>query len=366
MKVSILTCFESNEERVSFVVEACKSREYDISVITTDFSHIKKKKRNKIPRKYAVIETKPYSKNLSIERMISHYRFARDAFELAEKQAPDLLWLMAPANSLILQANKYKKRHPNTKIIIDIIDMWPESLPIKVSRDIPPLCLWRNIRKKNINCADLLVTECDFYKDILAKEYRKDIHTIRWCRDSNSGKSKPILDDDKLSLVYIGSINNIISTQILSQVINNADTPVVLHVIGEGESRYNFINVVSRYCEVIYHGPIRDEKRKAEIFDICHAGINIYRNNLYIGLTVKCIDYFEHGLPIINNIKGDTWSMVEKYNVGINIDENTKIDSNKIISMRKNNENIYSFYSENFTREVFIEKCLKAIDEVLQ
>ena len=33
----------------------------------------------------------------------------------------------------------------------------------------------------------------------------------------------------------------------------------------------------------------------------CHAGINIYREGLYIGLTVKCIDYFEHGMPIVND-----------------------------------------------------------------
>jgi hypothetical protein len=366
MQVIILTCFESNEERVSFVVKACKLRKYDVSVISTDFSHIKKQKRTNIPESYQVIETKPYSRNLSIGRMISHYKFSKDAFKLIEKEDPDLIWLMAPANSLIKQANKYKKKHPNVKLIIDIIDMWPESLPIKLNRNIPPLSIWRSIRSKYINCADALVSECDFYQDILSKEYNGKIQTIRWCRDSKVKENDLKIGDDKLSLVYIGSINNIISVEILSNVISNIDMPVVLHVIGEGENRYNFVNVLSRNCEVIYHGAIRDEKQKAKIFDMCHAGVNIYKDNLYIGLTVKCIDYFEHGLPIINNIKGDTYSMVEKYNFGINVDENTKVDGNKLIKMRKNNKYIYDFYNNNFTKEVFIDKCLDVIDEVIK
>ena len=365
MKVTIITCFESNEERVSFVYHACKKRKYDVSVITTDFSHIKKQKRENIPSIFTAIKTKPYNKNLSLDRMKSHAKFAIDAFELVEKQKPDLIWLMAPANSLIKQANIYKKKYPNTKLIIDIIDMWPESLPIGLNRNIPPLSIWRSIRKRNINCADALVTECDFYQDILSNEYHGNIHTIRWCRDSDASVLKKKLPKDKLSLVYLGSINNIIGTQLVTQVIENTDMPVVLHIVGEGESRYNFVNVASRFCEVIYHGPIRDKKKKAEIFSQCHAGINVYKNNLYIGLTVKCIDYFENGLPIINNIKGDTWSMVDKYGVGINIDKNTKIDSKKLVSLRNKNNFIYDFYNNNFTKAVFDKKCLEVIDEVM-
>lgn len=31
------------------------------------------------------------------------------------------------------------------------------------------------------------------------------------------------------------------------------------------------------------------------------------------------MDYFEYGLPIINNIHGDTWSVIEREDLGINI-----------------------------------------------
>ena len=194
MKVVIATCFESNEERVSFVLEACKKRKYNTKVITTDFSHIKKQKRTNIPKDYIAIETKPYNKNLSIKRMKSHAEFAKDAFKLIEQETPDLIWLMAPANSLIKQAKKYKKKYPATKLVVDIIDMWPESLPLGISSSIFPLSIWRNIRRNNINCADALVAECDFYHEILSKEYDKAVKLMSEFSISNilTDKSKPV------------------------------------------------------------------------------------------------------------------------------------------------------------------------------
>lgn len=366
MKVVIATCFESNEERVSFVLEACKKRKYNAKVITTGFSHIKKQKRTNIPKDYLVVETKPYNKNLSIKRMKSHSKFAKDTFKLIEQETPDLIWLMAPANSLIKEAKKYKKKYPATKLIIDIIDMWPESLPLGISSSIFPLNIWRNVRRNSIDCADTLVTECDFYHEILNEEYEKNITTIHWARESKVVETKTSLPKDRLSLCYIGSINNIIGTTLVSEIIDKCDMPIVLHVIGEGENRYNFVNLNSRVCEVIYHGAIRDEEEKNRIFNKCHAGLNIYKNDLYIGLTVKSIDYFEHGLPVINNIKGDTWSMIEKYNVGINIKDDEVLHGEDIIKMRKNNKNVYKLFNDNFTKEVFIEKCYKVIDGVIK
>ena len=156
MKVSIVTCYESNEELVSFVFEACKKRGYEVNAITSDYSHIRKEKRNNVPADFIAIDAKPYRKNLSVERMISHKQFAKDAFKLIEEQNPDLIWCVAPANSLIKEANEYKKKHPDVKIIVHIIDMWPESLPVKYDKNLLPFRLWRNIRKNNINCADAL------------------------------------------------------------------------------------------------------------------------------------------------------------------------------------------------------------------
>lgn len=366
MKALIATCFESNEERASFVYDACIKKGLDAVLLTSDFSHMRKTKRESIPEHFNALHARPYHKNLSVKRMHSHYRFAKDLFVRIEEEDPDLIWLMAPANSLIKEAETYKKKHPEKKLIIDIIDMWPESLPMDISKDVFPLNLWRNIRRKHIGCADLLVSECDLYQNILSKEYKGRIKTIRWARKGKSIETPCKADDDPFVLVYIGSINNIIDTERIAKLISSINKPVVLHVIGEGENTSSFIKQLGEVCEVIYHGPIRDEEKKKAIFELCHSGINIYKEGLYIGLTVKCIDYFQHGLPIINNIKGDTSDLVERYQAGINVDENNSIDEEKLIQMRKNNQNIYALFDENLSYAVFEKECMDLIEEVMQ
>ena len=250
MKVDIVTCYESNEERMSFVYDACLNRGYDVEAITSDFSHIRKEKRNNIPAGYTAISTMPYRKNLSLKRMLSHRRFAKDAFSHLNEKKPDMIWLMAPANSLIMEAMKYKEKNPETKIIIDIIDMWPESLPLGIDSSVFPLNIWRNIRKDNLVCADAVVTECDLYQDILKNEYRGKMTTIHWGRDMKAEKNQSVLSDDLLVLCYIGSINNIIDTERISAMIAGIQMPVKLHVIGEGENKDIFLSELKKVCDV--------------------------------------------------------------------------------------------------------------------
>ncbi|MDO4197471.1 MAG: hypothetical protein Q4D13_00610 [Erysipelotrichaceae bacterium] len=364
MNAFVVTCFESNEERVGYIKKILEKQGYKTDIITSDFSHIRKEERNNVPEGYIAIDTKPYKKNLSIARLASHDKFAKEAFEVLKKEKPDFIWLMAPANSLIKEANKYKNNNPDTKLVIDIIDMWPESLPVSVDKNMFPLNLWKNIRKDNIRCADILVGECALYNEILSKEYGKDIRVLRWAKEDKAMESVCEADDDILSLIYLGSINNIIDIEGIKKMIRDIDYSVKLNIIGEGEKTDEFINSLKEVCEVEYHGVIRDEERKAPILKKCHAGINFYKEGLYIGLTVKCIDYFLHGLPILNNIKGDTWKMVEEDGVGFNIEKGTVIDAKKLIELRKDNKKFTDFYNEHFTYEIFEKECVSIIEEL--
>ena len=49
------------------------------------------------------------------------------------------------------------------------------------------------------------------------------------------------------------------------------------------------------------------------------------KSTVEVGLTMKSVSYFQLGLPIINNIKGDTWNLIKEYDAGINIVENQNI-----------------------------------------
>ena len=363
MKASVITCFESNGLRQAFLYELLQSKGYEVSAYTSNFSHVNKSYRNNIPEDYIAIDTLPYRKNLSFSRIRSHRKFAKDVFESIGDDI-DLIWLMVPANSLLEYGKEYKSKHPDVRLVVDMIDMWPESLPVSFDKNKFPFNIWRNIRSNNIDCADYLVCECNMYKDILNREYDGDIHTLYWASDLSGVKRNNKADNNKLSLCYIGSINNIIDTEKIVKIIESIDTDVDLHIIGDGENRNYFVDRLSKVCNVNYHGKIYDEDRKEEIMSRCHAGINIYKDGLYIGLTSKCIDYFRYGLPIINNIKGDTYEFVEQYGIGINVNDRLSLDADRLMQLRDNNNNIYKLYDNYFSKTAFMLRASEIIDGI--
>lgn len=365
MPAYIVTCFESNQERCELVKQAFQSKGYQARIVTSDFSHINKAARKNIPGDCLIVNTMAYKRNLSISRMISHYRFAKDAFKLLEKQEADLIWLMAPANSLIKQAYYYKKKRPQAKIIIDMIDMWPESLPININKNIFPLNIWKNIRSKYLRTCDYLVRECDLYNEQLSIEYNGKSSTLYWAKEENFNEQKD-LPADSFNLIYIGSINNIIDIDRMKEIIKSCKERCLVHIIGDGENKEKMVAELSQVSEVIYHGSIYDKQAKQAIFNKCHAGLNIYKEGLYIGLTVKCLDYFANGLPIINNIPADSFELVEKYDAGVNIKDNLTINWQHLKDIRNHNDNIRKLYQENFSKDIFIEKCQKIITEAVQ
>lgn len=376
MKVTIVNCFDTYEHRVDLLHKYFKDNGHDVSVIQSDFRHFQKIKRTDKKEDFIFIDTLPYYKNMSIDRMKSHYNFSKKAFKKVEEIKPDLLYVLIPANSLAKFAGEYKKRNKSVRLYFDLIDLWPETMPIGKVKALPPFTFWKILRDKYLSSADYVITECDLYQDVL-KEILKETKTktIYLARENKKISSNPILENDKVNLCYLGSINNIIDIQAIKEVIReiNILKPVILHIIGDGESKEELINEVKSVGAIVeYHGKIYDSEKKQEIFDKCHFGINMMKESVCVGLTMKSIDYFEAGLPILNNIKGDTTQIVKKYNIGFNIYNETlkesiakvaQLNKNEILEMKSNTRGVFE---KIFTIEKFDEGISEIIkDEVI-
>lgn len=366
MKVVIVNAFDTYEHRVELLYNYFKRYHCDIQVYASDFQHIKKEYRNTKKKDYVFIHTEAYYRNLSVNRLQSHKKFSESVYRKIKSMNIDLLWILVPPNSLVSMAAQYKKYHSNTKLIFDLIDLWPETMPISRFKNIPPLLWWKNMRDKNLKYADFIVTECDLYQEKLKHFINKEkLRTLYLAREVNLFSEEIKLPKDKISLCYLGSINNIIDIDAIQRIIVELkkQRPVELNIIGDGEKREKFITRIKKIgVNVIYHGKIYSEDEKKKIFSKCHFGLNIMKDSVYVGLTMKSIDYFEAGLPIINNIKGDTWNLVEKYNLGFNISnlKNIRIDTYKK-EMRKN---VRCFFEKKLSIDYFdneLKKILKNI-----
>ena len=362
MNVIIVNCFETYEQRVDLLDEVLIKEGHSVRVFASDFCHIEKKTRSSPKKDYVFFHAEPYFRNFSCRRLRSHKKIAEDIFDYMENNVSDvdLLWVLVPPNSLVKCAAAYKNRH-NVKIIFDLIDLWPETMPIKYFKNVFPLTVWKDLRDKYIRSADTVVTECALYR-------KKTEAVIQGLRTETLYLAKPCfpyipdvkLPVGKISLCYLGSVNNIIDIVSISRIVAEArrKKEVVFHIIGDGNHRNDLIESCrAAGAEVVFHGIIYDREQKQRIFDGCHYGLNIMKPYVCVGLTMKSIDYMESGLPLINNIQGDTWEIVDKNKIGINLsDDDTDIFNNDYdMSMRLRAR---SFFEDNLTYAQFEKKVL--------
>ena len=319
MNIVIVTNSASYEPRAEKIGQYFQKLGYNVLWLESDFIH-REKKKGRLPRSnHRYIETVVYKKNLSIRRLYSQYDFARKVFHVLKNEPVDLLYVMIPANSLARTAVKLKKIL-HTKVVLDIIDMWPESLPLKGVGTLWPLQCWRRLRDDNLGQADLVFTECGLYKRLIGLKPEEAV-TLYWPKDKGASEWAFQKDDNCMHVVYLGSVNNIIDMNAVTEILRevNRSKKVKLHIVGDGEKRQAFLEILKQNgIETEYYGTVYDETKKQEIFDRCSYGINIMKPGVCVGLTMESIDYFCYGLPIINNIQGDTWEMVEQYGIGIN------------------------------------------------
>ncbi len=205
--------------------------------------------------------------------------------------------------------------------------------------------------------------ECNLFTKVLEKEHDSRFRTLYWIKTDEPVESDPQLSDDEMHLCYLGSINNVIDINYIASMCNELSKykKVVIHIVGDGEKRQELLQKLNETEAVVeYHGLVYDVEKKQCIFDKCHFGLNIMKSSVCVGLTMKSLDYFQAGLPIINNIQGDTSEMVDQYKIGINgyeqlIDQIDTLGEEEYMQMR---ENVRRLYQEQFTRTAF-EKRLK-------
>lgn len=373
-KAVCISCTHHYNERLAPVENVLRGAGYECAYITSDFHHIRKQPhRVELPH-CTQIPTLPYTKNISLARIRSHMRFAKDAIKATEAMKPDLVYIEVPPNSLCREAARMKKRNPNITLIFDVFDMWPESFPSSKLKKLLklPFGIWGSFRNKSLHAADMVFTECDLFRNAL-QPYLKGVknQTLYLCRPSATTEyCKSLPQQEDIHLCYLGSINNIIDIPAISALIAQVQAlrPVVLHIIGDGETLEQFVSAVEQAgAKVEFHGSIYDNDKKQEIFDVCSFGLNIMKDSVYIGLTMKSLDYFAGGLPIINSIGGDTHRLVEERGIGINLNrddpavtarEMVALDAQAQLKMRNNTLNCFH---ELFSEEVFAKKLSSSI-----
>ncbi|MEY8260482.1 glycosyltransferase [Oscillospiraceae bacterium 50-60] len=355
MRVTIINCFDVYDRRVELLQASLRAEGHQVSVLIPNFRHTQKCMRAHCLEGFEMLPVLPYYSRFSPARVRSHMRFSRDALLRARSLRPDLLWVLVPPNSLVRDAALYKEERSDMKLVLDFMDLWPESMPV------PGFCgtlfgrLWRGLRDRYVDAADAIVTESGKnWPALQGRCDRKKLCTLFVPRSFELRYLEGQPPRDRIALCFLGQVNRDVDFQAIGSLIQSLERPVELHVIGDGDQ----IPLLRQTAEnagaiVTFHGGIYVLSKKREIFDRCHVGLNLLKNGTRSGLTMKCVDYLESSLPIINNVQGDTWDFIARYPVGLNYDESIEITASKMLALQCRREQIRAFYQTYFAERLF-------------
>lgn len=375
-KAVCISIFNHYDNRVLFAEKFLAGKGFDVTYIASDFDHYIKDKY-KIERENVVqVRGKPYYKNISVQRLQSHHDSANECLKVLEEIKPDLIYTLVPPNSQSRVVAKYKKKHKDTIVLMDLFDLWPETFPSLKKNLLLRVAFycWRNVRDAGLDMADYIITECGLYRMVLENQLSdKKSKILHLCKTDYGRRRVLHIDTSPLNICYLGSINNIIDIETIIALLREMakHRPLVLHVIGGGENTKALLDFDEENdnIKVEYYGILYDEAKKHEIMDKCAFALNILKKTVCIGLTMKSVDYFEAGVPIINNVSSDTSWIIDKYGAGFNIDDDLQkcaakimaMDEKKLITMRYSTRRAYE---EMFSEKVYFERFEEIFEEL--
>ena len=357
--------------RFKYVRSILEESGFQVKLVFSNFDHLEKQYVSYEDSNIIEIQVPSYQKNISIKRLYSHMIFSRKLKKVLTLEKPDLIIADIPPNTIGRSVAWYKGQNEKCKVILDILDLWPESFsPSKVLK--APFWFWKKIRTSALPRADYVTLECDYYKRFLVDHLKEERHsTLYLCKPPLEKRLEFSPLEEVLNFCYLGSMNNIINISDIVRMLRDIKEKrkVKLTLIGDGERReYLIEQLKANGIDVEYLGLIFDETLKNDALKNCHFGINMYNDNVIIGLTMKSLDYFRVGLPTINMNIYDTGMLVREYQSGFELSmENWDNKIDEIVNLQKDeweklHENTLRMFQEQFSVAVF-EKSFSRVLE---
>ena len=378
LKAILVSCYEFHYDiRFKYVRSILEERGFQVKMLFSNFDHLKKQEISYHEPGIIRIKVPAYQKNISVKRLYSHIIFSYKLRKVLKMEKPDLIFADIPPNTIAGSVAWYKGKNRECKVIFDVLDLWPESFSSSKVLKVP-FWFWMRIRTQALPKADAVTLECDYYKHFLEECLKGNPYSILYlCKppleEELQFSHESFHEKSALNFCYLGSMNNIINIPAITKMLTTIQQkrPVKVYLIGDGERREFFIRQLKKKgMDVEYLGLVFDENLKNDVFRKCHFGINMYNDNVMIGLTMKSLDYFRVGLPTVNMNIYDTGILVEDYQSGFNLSRkswNEVIED--IVTIQEEgwnslHENTIKMFQEKFSEAVFrnnfnqvLERC---------
>jgi len=295
-----------------------------VDVVTTDFDHWTKKKREHVQvapiERIIYLKSLPYRSNFSLGRLVSHLLFSLKAarFFRRHRDRYDIVYVTLPFNILgwFVLKNAAAKRK-----IIDVMDIWPDVLPFPLWFVLlfrPVLGIWRKFFDHAAGAADIMMTVSDSFFQETSKYVKANCRSRRFYL----GEVNLLVNVPKekiLTIAYSGNLGHLYDFETLLDVMTDAERGLMqLFIVGDGDRLEWLLNELKRReLPHQYYGSVYDPDKLGGILSRAHVGFNGFVNTT-ASFSTKASTYFAAGLPILNSMGGDLQKLVAENGLGLN------------------------------------------------
>lgn len=326
---------KEGNSRVVNVVNSLVAKGIEYTYVTTDFVHRTKSYRQKETtndNRSVYIHVPSYKKNISIKRLFSHFVFAvklrRYLLNLQNK--PHSIYCTMPTSTSAWVAGRYCKKH-KLKYIIDVIDLWPDSLlPLtSLKKLLSTLTLpWKCITISAYKKADVIIGESRKYVSAAA-EYNPKVPVYPLYLGVDPAKTEMLIQtsklkiskpDEELWIAYGGSlgVSYDFKTLVNSVASLNGKCKYKLLFIGDGVSRPYVETLIKQYKVTAMITGYVSYADMLKYLSLCDIAINIFKKDTKVIHSYKFNDYVAANCFILNSLEGETAELIDKYKVGLN------------------------------------------------
>ncbi len=325
--------------------------------------------------------TKFYTSNLLLRMILYLETILKMIFNVScSKEKYDTIFISTPPIFISLVGFIAKKKW-QAKLIIDVRDLWPETLlGIGKIKGYLLLKIAYYFEKKMYQVADQIIVNSEAFSDYLIKK-GVDKNVITYIPNGLTTEElmlpKKIKQTKKTTIIYTGNIGLAQNLEVLLQIACQLqyDQTVQFKIVGYGYKKEQLIKkIIEKKLTntITVLPPDTRENVLAMTIDADIAFLSLEDHDVFNSVVPgKLIDYMGCGVPILGVLSGYSQSIVENNKCGFVYKKN-EIDkiitdifylrhSKKVKS--KFGENGYRYAKANYNWAINSKKLIKVVDD---
>ena len=387
---------EGGYKRTMYMFDMMKKMDYEVTLVTGDFNHYKKMKRDisdfreKYPEYNNIVFLKmpAYKKNISIKRYFSEKYWSHEFHKWFQKNADRFDVVFFSDIDYILPVNRLCEEK-KIKKIVDIRDLRPEAFHVVIKNNLLYNLLFFPMKlkaDKAYRCADEFVAVSQEYlnRGLKANNKVKDPVVVylgstleRFYKGVEEFSVNYPKKENEVWITYAGTLGESYDLETIIRAArkaeNNGLDNVRFKILGQGpdEMKLKALARELQCTNIDFLGFLPYEKMAA-FLSKSDMTINAIKKTASQSIINKVADYLAAGIPLLNGCECvEQQNMILEYNVGINFEsENSDSLFSKICVLLDNTnlcktmgENAKRLALEKFDRKTSYLEIMKTIDK---